>query len=157
MWLPRYLPIFFATCLRRWLRFSLTSRMPTVIWVGRRSMIGVGSRMGSRTTSMMVLRAAAADDSARLPPKRWRWRPAKTAPDTAGRRRALRLESYDHAHPHRCRLGTPDGPLACGFRAAPQRPGPLLGNVGAERRSLPRQEVDHRRVVERLRDLAGEL
>src|SRR5262245_54197256 len=179
MWAPRYLPIFFATCLRRWSRFCLTSRMPTVIWVGRRSVIGVGCRMGSRTTSMVVLRAAAADDSARACPRRWRRRPRRR-PDTAGRRRAVRLESfvlecarrtlalnglvgahasseYNHARAHRCRLGTPDGTLACGFRSAPQRPGALLGNVGADGGALPRQGGDHRRVVERLRDFAGNL
>ena len=43
MWLPRNVPIFFGWLLRSRLRFSRTSRMPTVIWVGRRSAIATGS------------------------------------------------------------------------------------------------------------------
>src|SRR5262245_19868870 len=51
--------------------------MPTVIWVGRRSTIGIGCRTGSRTTIMGHLRAGAAEDTPtdaeRIEP-RWRRR-----------------------------------------------------------------------------------
>src|SRR5437868_8480836 len=52
MCLPRYslflLPLYSR---QRW-RFSSTSRIPTVIWVGRSSSIATGLRMGSRTVTM---------------------------------------------------------------------------------------------------------
>src|SRR5262245_25070270 len=42
-------------CSRQRLRFSFTSRMPTVIWVGRNDMTGMGLTKGSRTFAMAIL------------------------------------------------------------------------------------------------------
>jgi hypothetical protein len=43
---------FFDLCSRQRLRFSLTSRMPTVICVGRNDKIGIGCSSGSRVLAM---------------------------------------------------------------------------------------------------------
>src|SRR5258708_29449285 len=48
MWPARNSPAFAPCFSRQPLRFSATSRMPTVIWVGRSSFIGVAVKMGSR-------------------------------------------------------------------------------------------------------------
>src|SRR5882672_8750005 len=53
MCLPNSSACFFADlCSRQRLRLSFTSRMPTVIWVGRRDRIGTGWRSGSRVLAM---------------------------------------------------------------------------------------------------------
>src|SRR5713101_6469528 len=52
MWWPRNLPIFFAGRLRKRSRLSLTSRIPTVICVGRRLAIETGFKIGSRSVTM---------------------------------------------------------------------------------------------------------
>src|SRR5919205_2120717 len=49
---PRYSPFFFSLCSRQRCRFSSTSRIPTVIWVGRSSSSGTGCRTGSRTLTI---------------------------------------------------------------------------------------------------------
>src|SRR5215467_1494319 len=45
---PRNLPALCPACARHLRRFSATSRIPTVIWVGRSLAIGTGARTGSR-------------------------------------------------------------------------------------------------------------
>src|SRR5580693_2433247 len=71
MWLPRYSPPFLAERSRHSLRFSLTSRRPTVIWVGRSSVIFTGFRMGSRGFKGLLLdslrRGRRHDDGVRPP------------------------------------------------------------------------------------------
>src|SRR6202790_1676845 len=49
MWLPRNFPPFFSPVSRQRLRLALTSRMPTVIWVGRRSGMATVVSIGART------------------------------------------------------------------------------------------------------------
>src|SRR4249920_1565849 len=49
MWEPRNFPPFLPLVSRQRLRFASTSRMPTVIWVGRKSIIATVVKTGSRT------------------------------------------------------------------------------------------------------------
>src|SRR4051794_13263444 len=54
MCLPSSSARFFSDlCSRQRLRFSFTSRSPTVIWVGRNDRIGTGWRIGSRVLAMV--------------------------------------------------------------------------------------------------------
>src|SRR5437763_1505512 len=52
MWPPRNSAFFLSFCASQRRRFSFTSRIPTVICVGRRSEIGVACKTGSRTYTM---------------------------------------------------------------------------------------------------------
>src|SRR6202012_1257755 len=52
MCLPIVSACFFFFCSRQRLRFSFTSRIPTVIWVGRSDRIGIGWIIGSRAFDM---------------------------------------------------------------------------------------------------------
>src|SRR3954447_2133946 len=54
MWVPSRSDCFFLPRSRQRLRFSLTSRMPTVICVGRSDRIGTGCTLGSRALVVMV-------------------------------------------------------------------------------------------------------
>src|SRR5438552_10454643 len=53
MWRPSNSARFFGLCWRQRLRFSLTSRIPTVTWVGRNDRIGIGSTIRSRLADMI--------------------------------------------------------------------------------------------------------
>src|SRR4051794_36268238 len=53
MCLPSRSACFFLSCSRQRLRFSLTSRIPTVICVGRSDRIDTGCTLGSRALVMV--------------------------------------------------------------------------------------------------------
>src|SRR5258708_19598968 len=55
MWRPRNSALFFGSCCCQLFCLAWTSRIPTVIWVGRSSMRGTVCRTGSRTATIVNL------------------------------------------------------------------------------------------------------
>src|ERR1700691_3971850 len=78
---PRNFSPFLIGVSRQRLRFVKTSRMPTVIWVGRRSATSIVVRMGSRTIFPLLKQMARAT----IPAEAGR----KSKPPGAARRRAV--------------------------------------------------------------------
>src|SRR5215470_6535479 len=94
MCLPRNSAPFLPPFSRHSLRFASTSRIPTVIWVGRRSVMLTGLRSGSRTTTMGCLLpvASALDDSVRIEQDHSAWNASAKIRDDPARARRRRSQ-----------------------------------------------------------------